>query len=118
MDKINTDKTDRIAIGLFAVLLAMQLSMYKMLYKLVPMFSYEYNTAAICVIYTMLVGVIFALVVFPRAKSGLVGKYKNLVVELVILLLAIILTDVVTMVKGQLRITNILTHNIDIFMLF
>ena len=46
------------------------------------------------------------------------AKYRLLLIELGILLLAIISVDVVTLVKGQLRITNIFTHNLDYFYAF
>lgn len=54
----------------------------------------------------------------PEAIRRIIVKYKYLCIALAILLLAIISVDIVTIVRGQLRISNILTHNLDYFYAF
>lgn len=115
-------KADRIAIVLIIVMMAMQLSLFKIFAKIIPIFDYSYNTPLLSIIYVLMEVAIYCFVLIPRVngkKSLLEGiksiwdEYYFIILELSILLFAIIITDVVTLVNGRLRITNILTHNLD-----
>lgn len=144
IDKI-WKNADRIAISLVIVMMAMQVSLFKIFAGFIPIFNYAYNTPLLCAIYVVMMAAIYVLVFVPRImvcnmpltiderttgklatflkRVGLTvrevwNEYYYLVLELIILLFAIIITDVVTIVNGQLRITNILTHNLDYFYVF
>lgn len=139
MNNIETKKqlTDKAAIGLIIAMLVMQLSLTKIFAKFIPMFNESYNTPALCVIYVLLMVAIYALVFIPRLKmapanpdsskisEGIISKITAIVrenrflcIELLVLLLAVISADVVTLLRAQLRFSNILTHNLDYFYAF
>lgn len=129
--KINMNsklKTDTIAICLIVAMMVMQLSLTKIFARIIPVFNYPYNPPVLCVVYVLIMLCVYALVFVPRVTdvtsesgSNRIGKkivsivtdYKELAIILGVLLVSIALTDVITIVRGQLRITNILTHNLD-----
>jgi len=135
--KLNIQFTDHIAVGVIIAMLVMQLSLTKIFAKFIPMFNESYNTPAVCVIYVLMMVAIYALVVIPRvvkpqsgddkdtSEKGIIATITSIIrrnrllcVELLILLMAIISADVVTLINAQLRLTNILTHNLDYFYAF
>lgn len=122
--KIGKIDTDKVALGILLVMTVMQLSITKLLAGIIPVFNLPYNHPAICVLYVLMIAGIIVLTVGPRiiSKAGLnrefVREYKALIMMLGLLLLSILLTDVVTIVRGQLRITNIFMHNLDYFYAF
>lgn len=121
--KLNIN-TDKIAIIILFVMTAMQLSITKVLAPIIPIFNLSYNPPILCVLYILMIGAIMVLVVGPRIienkriKLDVVKEYKELIILMGILLIAIISTDIITIAKGQLRITNVLTHNLDYFYAF
>lgn len=124
---MNTKRvTDRIAIGLIIAMMIMQLSLTKIFAKIIPIFNYSYNPPILCVLFVLIIAAVYVLVIIPRTKDddykgenclkglwNIIVKYKELIIILIVLLFSIIFTDIVTLIKGQLRISNILTHNLD-----
>lgn len=110
---------DRLAVWIIVVMMFMALSLTKIFAGFIPIFNYSYNPPALCGLYVVMIVAVYALVFVPRVctnDGGLkayLSKYRVLVCILAVLLLAIITTDIITLAKGQLRITNILTHNLD-----
>lgn len=117
--KIGKRDTDKVAFAILIIMTIMELSITKLLAGIIPVFNLPYNHPAICVLYVLMIAAIFVLVVGPRliGKNGInwdfVKEYKVLIMMLGLLLVSILLTDVVTIVKGQLRIANIFIHNLD-----
>ena len=131
------EKHDNLAIGIIILMMVLETSLHKLLAGIIPAFNVSYNPPWLCVLYVLLMGVVFALVIVPRlcaassedaSKSDKSVKenvckrwfveHKYLLIELGVLLLAIISVDVVTLARGQLRISNIITHNLDYFYAF
>lgn len=121
LSKINTD---RIAWIILIIMMAMQLSLMKIFAGIIPVFNVSYNTPLLCTLYLLMIVAVMVLVLIPRivSKNGIsfaiFKEYKFLSIILGILLLSIISTDIVTIIRGQLRITNIFTHNLDYFYAF
>lgn len=113
---------DRIATYIIIVMMAMQVSLFKIFAKFIPIFNYSYNTPLLCTIYVVMILAIYCFVLFTRLKergiSEIIDRYSYLIIELVVMVCALIVTDLVTIVNGQLRITNILTHNLDYIYVF
>lgn len=124
------DKCDRVAIGLVIALMVMQLSLTKIFARILPIFNYSYNTPLLCVVFVLMILATYLLVFIPRLKEagdGLsasivlrkyIKEYGVLIVILGILMISIVSTDIITIMGNQLRITNILTHNLDYFYAF
>ena len=145
-------KADRIAICIITVMMAMQLSLFKIFAKFIPIFNYSYNTPLLCALYVLMIGAVYVLVIGGRCRKRADTEDENEAVseadegsgngsrlqmaaivntcrdimkdnsclsfELLTIILAIALTDAVTIINGQLRFTNILTHNLDYFYVF
>lgn len=126
------EKHDNLAIGIIITMMVFQNSLHKLLAGIIPAFDVSYNPPWLCILYVLLMGVVFVLVIVPRTVGrkkesetvnsydlkGYTSEHKFLLTELAILLLAIISVDIVTLVRGQLRISNIITHNLDYFYAF
>lgn len=114
---------DNLAIILMIVMMVFQNSLFKLLAGIIPAFDVSYNPPWLCALYVLIIVAVYGLVLVPRVvgKTGIRGicsQYKGLICELAILLLAIVSVDAVTLIRGQLRITNIFTHNLDYFYAF
>lgn len=116
----NTDRRDNMAVGIIIAMMVFQTSLHKILAGVIPAFNLSYNPPWLCVLYVLAMGAVFVLVLYPRrtsAKDWAAG-HRFLLAQLLVLLLAIISVDIVTMVRGQLRLSNIITHNLDYFYAF
>lgn len=116
----NTDRRDKMAVVIIIVMMVFQTSLHKLLAGIIPAFNLSYNPPWLCIMYVMAMGAVFVLVLFPRRANTVkwLSEHKYLVAELAVLLLAIISVDIVTLVRGQLRLSNIITHNLDYFYAF
>ena len=112
---------DRIAIGIIIAMMVMKTSLTKIFAKFIPIFNLSYDPPILSILYVLMIMAAILLVCVPRMITGkrdvslrsLWDGYSFLIAELVILAHAIIMTDIVTIANGQLRISNVLTHNLD-----
>lgn len=111
------NNSDRLAIVILIVMMAMKVSLSKLLAGVIPAFNLPYDPPVICAVYVAMIAVVYILVLMPRISrrgiKGIITEYKYIVIMMMVLMCSIVLTDVVTIAKNQLRITNILTHNLD-----